>query len=424
MARHEKKMRKKERTLDNSYTILANGEWPIYLILTLLMLVAFGLIALFSASHVSAYIESGDSYEYIKKQALFASIGIILMFVIANIDYHWIDRWVVVLYLFSVALLAVVHFTCDPLNGAKRWLYWEGVSFISIQVSEIAKFAMILLAAHLLCQMHKRDKNSRVEFYTLLALTGLVALFVYKQPHLSGTIIILAIVLAMMIMSGMGFFNYLRLVVLGILAGCVVWVHLMGDGLGISYVSSRLDGWTLDVTQMEWQTMQSVYAIGSGGLFGLGFGNGVQKQMWLPEATNDFIFSVICEELGFVGAMAVILLFVALVVQGFYIAFEASDLFGSLLAIGITTQIALQFAFNIGVVTSLLPNTGISLPFFSSGVTSLLMLLAEMGVMISIARESNAVKARNAPILAQEEAERHAQMVERKQRARTTVAEQ
>lgn len=414
----------KQRTQKGRFPLaLAHGEWPVYLVLTLLILLAFGLISLFSASHVSAYIESGDSYEYITKQGTYALFGLIIMFAAAMVDYHWLDRWVWHLYVASVILLLIVHFTCDPLNGATRWLYWEGVSFPSLQVSEVAKFSLILLGAHLLCIMHKRWASRWIAFFAILGATGLVALFVYKQPHLSGTIIILAIVLTMMVMSGMSFKHYVCLAVLGTAFGLWAWWQLMSDGLGIDYVSSRLDGWTLDVTQMEWQTMQSVYAIGSGGLFGLGFGNGIQKQMWLPEATNDFIFSVICEELGFVGALVVIFLFVALIVQGFYIAFEASDMFGSLIAIGITSQIAFQFAFNIGVVTSLLPNTGISLPFFSSGVTSLLMLLGEMGVLISIARDSNDAKRKNAPIKAQEEAERHAEKVQNKQRARSEGAE-
>lgn len=385
--------RARARNNNNVFRFLVNGEWPVYLILTLFFLLAFGLISLFSASHVTAYINSGDSYEYIKKQAIYAIIGLTAMFIIARIDYHWLDRWVLQSYAFGIFLLAVVQFTCDPLNGAKRWLYWDTpfLSFLPVfQVSEIVKFIMILVTARILCYVAKTNPNGIQGLIYPMIPTFFVVLFVYNQPHLSGTVIILAIVIIMIIMSGVG----VKFLVVGAGLAAVGGYVLYQAALNISYVQDRLSGWTLDVTQMDWQTKQSVYAIGSGGLYGLGFGNGVQKQLWLPEATNDFIFSVICEELGFIGAMFVIFLFVAFIAQGFHIALQASDLFGTLLAIGISAQIALQFAFNIGVVTSLLPNTGISLPFFSSGGTSLLMLLAEVGVLISVARDGKAAKAR------------------------------
>ncbi len=392
-------------------SFFTRGEWPVYFILTLLLLLAFGLISLFAASHVSAYLESGDSYEYIRKQGAFAAVGLVAMFAISTVDYHLLHRWVWPCYVFGFFLLAVVHFTCDPLNGATRWLYWEEFKGLpAFQVSEFVKFAVILSTAQIICSFYNKQKNGvQGILYPLLAALPMLA-FVYAQPHFSGTVIILAIVLVMIMMSGVGMWY-----IIAAIGGGVVIVATTGmlfyekiveiASSQISYISDRLAGWTLDVTKMEWQTMQSVYAIGSGGLTGLGFGNGIQKQMWLPEATNDFIFSVVCEELGFVGGMMVIFLFVVLIAQGFYIAFEAADLFGSLIAIGISAQIGVQFAFNIGVVTSLLPNTGISLPFFSSGGTSLLMLLAEIGVLISIARIGKAAKAEKALQKAEQAAE-------------------
>ncbi len=383
--------KKKEKKSQQRQRFFMSGEWPVYLILTLLLLLAFGLISLFSASYVSAYIESGNSYQYITKQSFFAAVGVVAMFAIATVDYHIISSKSGVLYFVGLVLLAIVQFTCDPLNGAKRWLYWES-SFLSwfpsIQVSEIVKFVMIGVTAHIICQFHANKKPLQAIVYPVIMLIP-VLVFMLLQPHLSGSVIILGIVLVMIFMSGVGMRYILMLVGVAVPVGALGWYYAVNN---ITYVSERLEGYTLDVTQMDWQTKQSIYAIGSGGLTGLGFGNGVQKQLWLPEATNDFIFSVVCEELGFIGAMVVIFLFFVFIIQGFYIAMEAADLFGSLLAIGITSQIALQFAFNIGVVTSLLPNTGISLPFFSSGNTSLLMLLGEVGVLIAVARGGLAAK--------------------------------
>ncbi|MFI3169306.1 MAG: FtsW/RodA/SpoVE family cell cycle protein [Faecalibacterium sp.] len=389
------KKKKKVKAKQQRTSFFVKGDWPVYLTLTLLLLVAFGLMALFSASYASAYIKSGDSYQYIQKQAICAAIGLVAMVGFGMLNYHELDRRVGLFYAAALILLAIVHFTCDPLNGATRWLYWDNAALSwvpTFQVSELAKFVMILVTARLVCVFHASNKKGpQGLIYPLLAVMPVVY-FVFKQPHLSGTIIILGIVLVMIVMSGVGT-PYLL-----VLAGLSVPLGYVGYkiAMGISYVSDRLDGMTLIVEEMEWQTKQSIYAIGSGGLTGLGFGNGVQKQMWLPEATNDFIFSVICEELGFLGAMLVIFLFVVFIIQGFYFAMEAADLYGSMLAIGITAQIAIQFAFNIGVVTSLLPNTGISLPFFSSGGTSLIMLLAQVGVLISVARAGNAAKAERA----------------------------
>ncbi len=422
-ANKNKKLRKAQLKKEGSASFWATGEWPVYFMVTLLFLLAFGLIALFSASHVSAYIESGDSYGYISRQAMYAAGGLTVMLFVACIDYHQFDWVVLPLYTVSVGLLVVVFFFCDPLNGAKRWLYWENSSiswFPTLQVSEIAKFAMILMTAHMLCLLHKKGKNSWHEMLIIIAFTGIVAGLLLIEPHISGAVIVCSIVFVMIAMSGIGIINWFVLIITGTALSGVVALLFAFEIITVSYLSDRLGNWTLVVADMDWQTKQSVYAIGSGGLFGLGFGNGVQKQMWLPEATNDFIFSVICEELGFVGAMAVVLLFTVFIIQAFYIAFQAPDLFGNLVGIGIATQISLQFAFNIGVVTSLLPNTGISLPFFSSGVTSLLMLLGEVGVLTSIARDTRAVKAQKAQQQAAQTAQEHAQKIEAKGRARGT----
>ena len=228
------------------------------------------------------------------------------------------------------------------------------------------------------------------------------------EPHMSGILLTTAIVGTILLLGGSG----------GIITwGCAgVALFLLETLLkhvdSIDYLQSRLDGWTQDLDRMTSQTKQSLYAIGSGGATGLGLGNSIEKQLWLPESTNDFIFSVVCEELGFVGAVIVIVLFVLFLVQGFWIAFHAENRFCTLVGIGIMAQIAWQVFCNIAVVTNTLPNTGISLPFFSSGGTSLILLLAEMGVMVNIGR--NGERAR----LEREEA--HAER-ERQRKAKTIV---
>ena len=232
----------------------------------------------------------------------------------------------------------------------------------------------------------------------LLVLVLVVALLI-MEPHMSGIVLTVAVVGTILLLSGSG----------GVLtwAGAITAGTLLETLLShvdsIPYLQKRLDGWTQDLSQMTDQTVQSLYAIGSGGLKGLGLGNSVEKQLWLPESTNDFIFSVVCEELGFIGAVLIIVLFVLFIVQGLLIAYKAENLYCTMVGIGIMAQIAWQVFCNIAVVTNTLPNTGISLPFFSSGGTSLILLLAEMGVMVNIGR--NGERARQERRRAHEEQE-------------------
>lgn len=372
------------------------GPLPKTLLFNLGIVLVFGLIMLFSASYTTAYLKFGDSYYYIREQVVYAAAGIGVLWVASRVDYHWLRQWTNIGYVFCLILLALV-LTCDPINGCRRWLHWSAgpLKYLpSIQVSELVKFEMVLMTANILCS--HRSQRRTLKYGILLPLLPLIPVvpLMLKEPHLSGTVIICAIVGTIMVLSGSG----------------GVWVPILGGGaalaafLGyefmsdafsslISYVGDRLDGWSWDLDKMPWQTKQSLYAIGSGGTLGVGLGNSMEKQLWLPECTNDFIFSVVCEELGFLGALIVIVLFVVLIGQCFYVAFEAADLYGSLIALGITAQIGWQVFFNIGVVTNALPNTGISLPFFSSGGTSLLMLLGEMGVLCSVARAGAKAKA-------------------------------
>ena len=396
------------------------GPWTPLLIswlATLALIVIFGLVMLFSASYTTGYLRMGDSFHYIKSQALYALIGVGVMFLFSYFDLRFIRKFVWAGYLVSLVLLVAVLF-CEPLNGCRRWLNIRGLP--TLQVSELVKFEMILLTAHLASRTRRpipREDGAHLgaggwlyqklirELAIPLAPLVPVVLLLVLEPHMSGIVLMCAIVGSILLLNGSG-----GIITYGGAAAAVLLLETILSHIdSIPYLQDRLDGWTQDLNKMTDQTLQSLYAIGSGGLTGLGLGNSVEKQLWLPECTNDFIFSVVCEELGFVGAVVVILLFVLLLVQGFMIAFQAGDRFSTLVGVGIMAQVGWQVFCNVAVVTNTLPNTGISLPFFSSGGTSLLLLMAEMGVMIHIGRNGAKVSAvRRAAREAQEEKARQA----------------
>ena len=375
------------------------GPWSHLLInwlATLAVIMVFGLVMLFSASYTTGYLRMGSSFHYIKRQLLYAGVGLGLMWFMSHVDHRALRRLAGPGYWVVLALLAVT-LTMAPLNGCKRWLRFGS---FTIQTSEVAKFEMILLCSGIAAkaqQFERLDPDRLLLKPTLrqwlkvrvwqqlvkpvaplVPVLGLLAL----EPHMSGIVLTVAIVGTILLLTGSG--------------GILTWVGaITAGGLletvlshvdSIPYLQDRLEDWSQDLDKVSDQTLQSLYAIGSGGLKGLGLGNSVEKQLWLPESNNDFIFSVVCEELGFVGAVLVILLFVAFLVQGLWLAFHAENRFCTLVGIGIMAQIAWQVFCNIAVVTNTLPNTGISLPFFSSGGTSLILLLAEMGVMVNIGR--------------------------------------
>lgn len=356
---------------------------------TLAVTLAYGLIMLFSASYSSGYTKYGDIYHFIKPQFIVAVAGFIAMLFMSRINYRALRYLNETFYVITLVLLVVALFMPSDSNGCYRWVYFPGG--LSLQPSEMAKFAIILGTADAL---DKRKEQIRNPLYGIIlpALPLIPVLILLRlEPHNSAMLLMCAIFATMVLCAGGGGW---WLFVAGVVAaggGLAFYNYLSSSG---GYAAERLGGvWGLtptDTANMLWQTRQSVYAICTGGLFGVGIGNSVQKHQWLPYAENDFIFSVVCEELGFVGALALILLFAALIVQGIFIALNAPDFFGTLLGIGITAQVAWQVFCHIGVATALLPNTGISLPFFSSGGTSLLLLLGEMGVLLSISRAGNA----------------------------------
>jgi len=350
-----------------------------FLVLTLLLVVV-GLVMLFSASYVSAIHDGLPPTHFFFRQAVFALAGVAAMLVVSRINYQawrFLSFWVLgaaCLLLVAVAIpgIGVVH------NGARRWIR-IGVEF---QPSEFAKLGVVLSFSAMMSVWRERMKTFRFGVLPFMAILLLIAVLLYLEPHMSATVIILMTGALMMFLGG----TKLKWFVLGGIAGVVVVaVYLSTKG----YAGDRIMAWRDPFSYSRdegYQIVQSLYAIGSGGLFGLGFGRSRQKYLYLPEPENDYLFAIVCEELGLAGALLVLLLFVMLIVRGYWIAMHARDRFGSMVASGITTLLALQVFFNIGVVTNFLPATGISLPFFSYGGTALVLQLAEMGIVLSISR--------------------------------------
>ncbi|MBR4282935.1 MAG: cell division protein FtsW, partial [Clostridia bacterium] len=341
-----------------------------------LILVAAGLIMLFSASYAFAYYYEGSSYAFISKQLKFAIIGLVLMYGISFIDYRWLAKMHIpwILYGASIAMLGLVLAlpVLDPNLPYKRWL---PLGFTQFQPSEIAKFSIIVLFAYLISKYYKKMEKFSFSVLTLGALLGVICALVVVEPHLSATLLICGIGALMIIVGGIK----LKYVLVGGIGGLSAVALVVFTGI-VPYATKRLEFWFdpwKDPQGKGYQTIQSLLAIGSGGLFGRGLGQSRQKYLWVPEPHNDFIFSIICEELGFIGGACVILVFALLVWRGVTIAMNAPDRFGSMLTVGIVFQVGLQAMLNILVVTNMMPNTGISLPFFSYGGTSLIMLLAQ-----------------------------------------------
>lgn len=366
-------------------------------VITLAIVLAYGLVTLFSASYSTGYAKTQDIYQYIRPQVVIALVGFVLMLLLSNLNYRALQYAHWPLYLLTIILLVWALFS-EPQNGHYRWVFPFGsqgaLSSISIQPSEIAKFSAILgVATYTDAHFSKRGSLIHGIIGPLLPLVPFVILLLL-EPHRSAVILIALIIFTMMLCGGCGLRWMPLIIPAGAIGALFMLLHVGETG------SERLGGtWGLSVPKIsdlsdDWQTLQSLYAVASGGLTGLGIGNGRQKHQYLPENTNDFIFSVLCEELGFIGAVICMALFAALIVQGVLIALKSPDYFGTMLGIGITAQVAWQTLLHIGVVTATIPNTGVSLPFFSSGGTSLLLLLAQMGILLSISRAGNAQEQR------------------------------
>ena len=368
--------------------IYQEGKLDIGFLSLVLLLLSIGLVMLFSASYAYSYARFDNSYHFIIRQALFAVVGVIIMMALSRIDCHVYRKMSGIVYIVAIALLVLVLALPPMVEGMehKRWLV---IGPLTLQPSEIAKFAIILLFSHLIAKYYKL--MSKFKFVVvLLLLLALVCGLEVVETHLSATVLILFIGVILMIVGGLA----VKYIFLGFGAAITAVALFVITGL-VDNASSRftywLDPWS-DAAGKGYQTIQSLLAIGSGELLGRGIGQSRQKYSWLPEPHNDFIFSIVCEELGLIGAMIIVLLFCFLVWRGFSVAMHSPDKFSSLMAVGLTFQVALQAALNIMVVTNTIPNTGISLPFFSYGGTALIILLAEMGIVLSISRSANLEK--------------------------------
>lgn len=369
MARIKKRLYKKQGKIDITFLIL------------IFVILSFGLIMLFSSSYAYAYYYFNDSFHFIKKQAVFAIAGVSAMILISYINYNYIKKYVFLIFGIALSCLVIVLFM-PPLNGARRWINIPGG--FTFQPSEIMKFAIIVLFSYLIYKNYNKMGTFLYGVVPFMFFLGVVAFLMLLQPHLSGTVLIGSIGMLMMFVGGTKYRYFIIAILIGVL-GIILIVSIRG----IDYVSDRLAGWIdpfSDPTDSTFQTVQSLLAIGSGGVMGLGLGNSRQKYLYLPEPQNDFIFSIVVEELGFIGATVVIALFGLFIYRGFVIASKSRDKFAMMLAVGLTAQIGIQVMLNIGVVTNTIPNTGISLPFFSYGGTALMMQLAQMGVILNISR--------------------------------------
>ena len=376
-----------------------NGKWfsvglgiDLPFCLLILILLVIGTIMMFSASYAFSYYTVGDSYFYLKRQILFIVLGIAAMAVMSFFNYnklHKIAPFVLGAAYFALLLVLILP---SAEGGVRRWI---PLGIFNIQPSEIAKLAVILFFAHWASKYYKLMQLPKYSILPGIVVFGSISVLLLLEPHYSGIVIIGVLTVIMLYIGGM---KAKYLIIGGIIfAGIILLLAVTG---GLSYAMSRMDGWGqalsaergTELWDQTWQTRNSLYAIGSGGLWGLGLGQSRQKFLYLPEPQNDFIFAIVVEELGLIGAAIILLIFALLVWRGITLSLRAKDRFGKLLGIGLTSQIGVQVVFNILVITDWLPNTGISLPFYSYGGSSLIMLLAQMGIVLSVSRTANIEK--------------------------------
>ncbi|MEE0865766.1 MAG: putative lipid II flippase FtsW [Clostridia bacterium] len=376
-------MAKKKK--EKSFSSFVNNPIDFTLLITIFLLLSIGLVMVLSASSPSALAQSGNSYAFFSKQLLFAILGILAMLFISKIDYRFYQKFYKHAWWISLALLLLVLVAGKTVNNAKRWIYITET--LSFQPSEVVKILMIVFYAGFLSK-NRDELGSFIKGWVKnLIPLGIIIAFLVVEPHLSASIVIIGVTVVMMV-----------------IAGCKLWQILVPGAVAVPFIgiaitniprfahatkriTTFLDPWK-DATGDGWQVIQSLYAIGSGGLFGAGLGESKQKYLYIPEPHNDFIFSILGEEVGFIGCAIVLILFAIFIWRGVLIAMKAPDMFGSLIAVGITALVAIQVIINVAVVTSSMPATGMPLPFFSYGGTALFILLCEMGILLNISRAS------------------------------------
>ena len=355
------------------------------LLITVFILLGLGIITVLSASSPTALAETGNSYKYLIKQMEAAIIGIVLMFIASKIDYKlWQKNYKIIYFACMILLLAVCALGREA-GGAKRWL---DIGILSFQPSEVAKVGIIIFYSAWLTKNKEKLKTFKYGFAYPIAWLLIPIFFVLiLQNHFSATLVICMLAAILMILAGCKI-RYFIFVGIPLAALAIFVVIVAGQEFRMQRILTFFDPWQ-NIQGSGWQIVQSLYAIGSGGLFGVGLGESKQKYLYIPEPHNDFIFAVLAEELGFFGCAIVIILFAILIWRGITIAMKAPDMFGSLLAAGITTMIAIQVLVNIAVVTASMPVTGMALPFFSYGGTALIITLVSVGILLSVSRAGN-----------------------------------
>lgn len=352
------------------------------LMFLIIFMLAFGLLMLYSTSSYNAAIEFGDSTYYLKKQFKSTLLGLAVMFIVANIDYHKLTWAGIVGYVTSLILIALVLSPLgNEVNGARRWIIIGGMS---IQPAEVAKLALIMLLALVINNRRQNIRKLGVTARIFALCIPPAAEILLITKNMSSALIIVGITFVMLFVSSPKYSHY---IILGAAGVSLIFAYLF---LGSGFRSERVDAWMDPESYASgkgYQTLQALYAIGSGGLTGKGLGQSVQKLGYIPEAQNDMIFSIICEELGLFGGIAVILLFLMMIWRLLVIANNAEDLYGSMIVIGVMAHISIQVVLNIAVVTNVLPNTGITLPFISYGGTSILFLMMEMGLVLAVSKQ-------------------------------------
>ncbi len=380
----------------------AKGGFDVIFLLIVCVLLTIGVVMMFSASYISAQDKYGDPYFFLKRQAIFAAGGVVAMLLISKVNHNVFRKFAPIVMIISFILLVWVLIDPAEVEGKEQFSRWLKIPFtkITFQPSEVAKFGLIIFLAW---AFERYQKHFQIRKWTMTTLYfGIVTLFavlVFAEDHLSGAILMLGIGLLMGFLGGVDWKLYAVGAVLAIVAVVAVIAYTKSipeaEQESQNYMLKRIIFWLdKDLTDINarYQTNQSLFALGSGGFFGLGLGNSKQKFLYLPEPQNDFVFAVVGEELGFLGCAFIVVLFALLVWRGFSIALKARSVFGRLMTMGIVIQVGLQTILNILVVTDMMPNTGISLPFFSAGGTSLMMLLAEMGFVLSVSRSSRISK--------------------------------
>lgn len=356
------------------------------LMLTTLVLVVIGIIMVFSSSHYYALYKLNDSYHFLKRELIWASLGLMGMLVAMNFDYWKYKKVAVYAYVISIILLLLIFTPLGvEINKARRWL---GVGGFTIMPGEISKICAILFVAKFLSEKPEKIKSFTKGIIPCGIIIGIYFTLIIFQPNLSTAVTVTMIVGTMMFVAGM---KWIHVSLMGLGGVILVIVMIFIAPYRLNRLTGFLDPFA-DPQGVGYQVIQSLLALGSGGLFGVGLGKSIQKYLYLPEPQNDFIFAIIGEELGFVGAVTIILLFLILIWRGVKIAVNAPDLFSCLLATGITAMVSVQVIINIAVATSSMPVTGIALPFISWGGNSLTIFMTAIGVLLNISRHTNLVR--------------------------------